>query len=124
KRAVSRAKRLDLPFTIAEALSQEALTGILRDDVQWVAAHVDDAIAYSAAHGLLDPQHKAQFVKGIMLVHTGDRQDGLESMRKAMEAQRQAVQGRHPLYSPLYFGHVADAHASLGEYEIGLNLLN
>jgi tetratricopeptide (TPR) repeat protein len=124
QRAVSRAARLGLPFTIALALSHEVMNGVLRGDIQRAAARADDAIANSVQHELPDTEHMARFMKGAMLAQSGELPIGLEAMRKAMAAQRKAVQGRLPMYSSLYLGYVADAHASLGESEVGLDLLD
>jgi class 3 adenylate cyclase/tetratricopeptide (TPR) repeat protein/ABC-type transport system involved in cytochrome c biogenesis ATPase subunit len=123
QRSVARARALGLPFTIALALSQEVLTGILSGDPRRATAHVDDTIAYCVKHGHLQPELKARFTKGALLVQDGEPANGFEMMRAAMTADRNAVQGHNTQYLPLYLGYIADAHARLGEPALGLDLL-
>jgi len=124
ERFVSRARTLSLPFTTALALSHAALVGVLSYDMRRVAAHVDDAIAYSVDHRLQEPQQKALFMKGALLAQSGHPQHGLSLMRTAMEAESKAAHGGQTQYLAVYLGHIATAHATLGELELGLDLLD
>jgi class 3 adenylate cyclase/tetratricopeptide (TPR) repeat protein len=119
-RAVSRARAMGLAFTTAMALSHVALLGPLGCDPQRAAAHADEAIAYSVKHSLPDPEHRARFTQGALLAQGGAARDGIELMRSAMEAaENNSARNRRTLY----LGHLAGAYASLGELDVGLELL-
>jgi class 3 adenylate cyclase/tetratricopeptide (TPR) repeat protein len=123
ERAVARARSLELPYTTAQAMGHAALVGLLMCDTDRVAAHVDGAISHSARHGLLVPEQQARFIKGALLAQTDAAETGLDMMRAAMATGRNTVQGELKLYRTLYRGYMADAHLSLGEAQIGLDLL-
>jgi class 3 adenylate cyclase/tetratricopeptide (TPR) repeat protein len=114
EQAVSRAKEIGLAFTIALALSQAAFLGTLGGDPQRAAAFADETIHYCDKHGLADPAHRARFTRGTLLAQSGDPQRGIEIMRDAIVA---------PERRTLYLGHLASAHASVGEPEVGLGLV-
>ena len=98
-----------------------AFLGILGCDPQRAAAHADEAIALSVEHGLARPEHRARFFQGALLAQSGDPQHGIELMRNAIAAaESNAARNRRTLY----LGHVASAHASLGQPEVGLDLLD
>jgi predicted ATPase/class 3 adenylate cyclase len=117
--AISRARSLGLVWTIALSLSHAALLGILWGNDQ-LAAYADEAAAYSAEHGLADPEHWARFCQGALLAQGGDPQRGVEVMREAMAA---AASNANLTRRTFYLGHVASAHASGGEAHAGLAVL-
>ena len=118
--AVARARSLGLVFTVALSLSHAALLGILCDNEQ-LAAYADEATAYSAEHGLPDPGNWARFAQGSLLAQNGDPQRGIELMRQAMAgAEGNADRTRRTFF----LGHVASAHAKLGELQAGLAMLD
>ena len=118
--AVSRARGLGLVFTIALALSQTALLGILCGHDQ-LAAYADEAAAYSAEHGLPNPEHWARFSQGALLAQGGQAQRGIALMRAAMAAaESNADRSRRTFY----LGYVASAHAIAGEAQAGLAVLD
>jgi predicted ATPase/class 3 adenylate cyclase len=123
ERAVARARSLELPYTAAQAMGHAALAGLLMCNTDRVAAHVDSAISHSERHGLLVPAQQARFIKGALLAQTDAAGTGLDMMRAAMATGRSTVQGELKLYRTLYHGYMADAHLSLGEAQIGLDLL-
>src|SRR5262249_60265522 len=112
---VSRARAIGLAFTISMTLSQVAFLGTLGGDPQRAAAHADEAIAHCAKHGVADPAHRARFTQGALLARSGDPQRGIELMRNAIVAAERRT---------MYLGHVASAHASLGQPEVSLDLLD
>jgi len=119
--ALARARSMGLAFTTALALSHVAFLGILGGDPQAAAAHADEAIAHSVEHGLAGPEHRARFIQGALLAQSGNPHHGIELMRKTIAAaDSSAARNRRALY----LGHVAAAHASLGQAEAGLNLLD
>ena len=91
-------------------------------DPQRAAAHADEAIAHQhRARTSQSPEHRARFFQGALLAQSGDPQHGIELMRSAMAAtEGNSERNRRTLY----LGHVASAHASLGQPEVGLDLLD
>jgi predicted ATPase/class 3 adenylate cyclase len=119
--ALARARAIGFAFTTALALSHVAFLGILGGDPQAAAARANEAIAHSVEHGLAGPEHRARFIQGALLAQNGNPQHGIELMRNAIAAaDSSAARNRRALY----LGHVAAAHASLGQQEAGLALLD
>jgi class 3 adenylate cyclase/predicted ATPase len=119
--ALDRARALGLAFTTAFALDNEALFGVLGADLPRAAAHADETLTHSIEHTLADFEQRARFIQGALLALRGDPQQGIELMRNAIAAiERTKTQNRRPLY----LGHFAAAHASLGQPEVGLGLLD
>jgi tetratricopeptide (TPR) repeat protein len=102
-------------------LDGEALLGALGADPQRAAAHADEAMTHSIEHGLADYEQRARFIQGALLAQSGDPQRGIELMQRAI-----AVIGRANSVNrrTLYLGHSAAAHASLGQAEVSLDLLD
>jgi ABC-type transport system involved in cytochrome c biogenesis ATPase subunit len=119
--ALARARSMGLAFTTALALDGEALLGALGADPQRAAAHADEAMAHSIEHSLADYEQRARFIQGALLAQSGDPQHGIELMHSAIAAIEctNSVNRR-----TLYLGHSAAAHASLGQPEVGLDLLD
>jgi predicted ATPase len=112
---------MGLAFTAALALDGEALLGTLGADPKRAAVHADEMMAHSVEHSFADYEQRARFIQGALLAQSGDPQHGLELMRGAMATieRTNGVNRR-----TLYLGHAAVAHASLGQSEVGLDLLN
>jgi len=119
--ALDRARSLGFAFTTALALDGEALLGALGADLNRAAVHADEAIAHSIEHSLAEYEQSARFIQGALLAQSGDPQRGIELMHSAVAA----LEGTNSMNRrTLYLGYSAAAHASLGQHEIGLNLLN
>jgi len=86
-----------------------------------ISASADEAIAYCVEHGVTAYELWARFCLGITVARRGEPQRGIEVMRAAMEALAQ-IDAK--ILQPLHFGHLAAAHASLGEIEAGLGLID
>jgi predicted ATPase len=85
------------------------------------AAHINEALTHSVEHCLSDYEQRARFIQGALLAQNGDPQQGIEFMRCAIAAiERTNTQNRRPMY----LGHFAAAHASLGLPEVGLGVLD
>jgi class 3 adenylate cyclase/tetratricopeptide (TPR) repeat protein len=119
--ALTRARTMGLAFTTALALDGEALLGALGADLKRAAVHADEAIAHTIEHGIANYEQRARFIQGALLAQSGNPQRGIELMRKAIAAADSSA-ARHR--RTLYLGHVAAAHASLGQPEAGLALLD
>jgi predicted ATPase len=121
EQAVSRARAMGLAFTTAMTLSQVAFLGTFGTDPRRAAAQADEAVTHSIKHGLAESEYRARFTQGALLAQNGDPQRGIELMRSAIAAaESSAVRTRRTLY----LGHIAHAHATLGEPEVGLDLLH
>ena len=119
--ALSRARAMGLPYTTANALSHVALLGTVGCDRDVAVAHADELLALSVEHGFTWPEHRARFFKGALLAQSGEPQQGIELMRKAIAAdEAHSARNRRTLY----LGHLAAAQASVGQPEIGFDLLN
>jgi predicted ATPase len=119
--ALARARSMGLAFTTALALDGEALLGALGADLQRAAAHANEAVAHSIEHSLADYEERARFIQGALLAQSGDPQQGIELMHSAIAANERTTNRSR---STLYLGHSAAAHASLGQPEVGLALLD
>jgi predicted ATPase len=119
--ALARAGSLGLAFTTVLALDGEALFGALGADLKRASAHADEAMALSVEHSFADYEQRARFIQGAMLAQSGNPQRGIEFMHIAIAAieRTNSVNRR-----TLYLGHSAAAHASLGQPEVGLDLLD
>jgi tetratricopeptide (TPR) repeat protein len=121
RQALARARTLGLAFTTALALDGEALLGALGADLHRAAAHANEAMAHSIEHSLADYEQRARFIQGALLAQSGDPQHGIELMRGVIAAV-ECTKNRNR--RTLYLGHSAAAHASLGQPEVGLVLLD
>jgi tetratricopeptide (TPR) repeat protein len=118
--ALARARSLGLAFTTVFALDGEALLGALGTYPQRAAAHADESMALSIEHSFADYEQRARFIQGALSAQSSDPQRGIELMQSAIAAieRTNSVNRR-----TLYLGHSAAAHASLGQPELGLDLL-
>jgi tetratricopeptide (TPR) repeat protein len=121
EQALTRARAMGLAFTTVLLLSHVALLGTLGGDSQGAAAHADEAIAHSIEHSLADYEQRARFIQGALLAQSGDPQHGIELMLNAIAA---AESNSARNCRTLYLGHLASAHASLGQPTVALDLLN
>jgi class 3 adenylate cyclase/tetratricopeptide (TPR) repeat protein len=119
--ALARARSLGLAFTTALALDGEALLGALGADLKRAAVHADEAMAHSIEHSLADYEQRARSIQGALLAQSGDPRHGIELMQSPIAAI-QCTDGLNR--RTLYLGHSAAAHASLGQPEVGLDLLD
>src|SRR5262249_25625637 len=119
--ALSRAQAMGLAYSTALALSHVAILGTIGCDPQRAAAYADEAIALSVEHGLAGRAQGAVPFGGALLAQSGDPQRGIELMRSARGAAGGSAERNR---RTLYLGHLASAHASLGQPEIGLDLLD
>jgi class 3 adenylate cyclase/tetratricopeptide (TPR) repeat protein len=119
--AISRARGMQRPYTIALVLAQVAQLGALRGDARGATTPAKEAVAHCVEHGLAGPGQRARFFLGALLAQGGELQGGIKLMRAAITAdENQSARNRHTLY----FGLLAAAHANLGEAEVSLNLLD
>jgi tetratricopeptide (TPR) repeat protein len=120
EKAEARARVIGLPFTTALAFSNMAVLGTIGGDPRRALANADEAIAISVENEFASPNYRASFVRGSLLADAGDSKLGIELMRSAMAAaEANSERNRRTLY----LCHFASAHASLGQPEVGLGLV-
>jgi class 3 adenylate cyclase/tetratricopeptide (TPR) repeat protein len=120
ERALGHARTLGLAFSTAFALDGAAFLGVLGADPQTAAARANEVMDHSIEHGLADYEQRARFIQGALLAQSGDPQRGVELMRAAIAAiERSNSLNRRTLY----LGHYAAAHASLGQLDTALDLI-
>ena len=121
EKAETRARAIGRTFTTALALTNMAVLGTIGGDLRRSLAYADEAISLSVDNEFAGLDRRARFFRGSLLARAGDLQLGLELMRSALaEADFNAERNRRTLY----LCHIASAHASLGQPEVGLGLLD
>jgi class 3 adenylate cyclase/tetratricopeptide (TPR) repeat protein len=121
EQAISRARTIGLAFPTALALSHLAFLGTIGSDPQRALANVDEAIAISVENKFASANHRARFRRGAMLAQGGDVQLGVELMRDALAAGDGNSERNHRM---VHLCQLASAHASLGQLDIGIGLLD
>jgi tetratricopeptide (TPR) repeat protein len=116
KQAIANARAMGRAFTLALALDGEAFLALLGADLPTLAAHTDEAMAHSVEHSLSDFEHRARFMQGALLAQGSDPKRGIELMRGAVAALEYNRQ-------TMYLGHIASAHAKLGQVQAGVDIL-
>jgi len=120
--AVECARRTGHVPLMAGVLYQESfLRAAFGAQEQALTTHVDNAVAYCAEHHVTAYEHWARFCRGIALTRGGETLEGIEIMRATME-EAEKIDAR--FLRPLHLGHLAAAHASIGQSEAGLRLLD
>jgi predicted ATPase len=98
-----------------------AVLGTIGGDPRRALAKADEAIAISVENEFASTDHRARFFRGALLAQDGDPQLGIELMRSAMAvAEENSELNRRTVY----LCHAATAHASLGQPDICLGLLD
>ena len=121
EKAETRARAIGRTFTTALALTNMAVLGTIGGDLRRSLAYADEAISLSVDNEFAGLDRRARFFRGSLLARAGDLQLGLELMRNALaEADFNTERNRRTLY----LCHIASAHASLGQPEVGLGLLD
>ncbi|MDE5452931.1 AAA family ATPase [Bradyrhizobium sp. CSA112] len=121
EKAENRARAIGLAFTTALALSNMAVLGTIGGDQRRALTNADEAIAISVDNEFASTTQRARFFRGALLALVGDPQLGIELMRSALVAAEGNFERNR---RTLYLGHIAFAHASLGQPEVGLGLLD
>jgi predicted ATPase len=98
-----------------------AVLGTIGGDPRQALAKADEAIAISVENEFTSTDHRARFFRGALLAQDGDPQLGIELMRSAMAA---AEENSELNRRTVYLCHAATAHASLGQPDICLGLLD
>jgi predicted ATPase len=115
---LDRAKSLGFAFTTSLALDGVALLGALGADLEQATAYAEEARVHNVEHSVADYEQRARFIQGAFLAQSGDPQRGIELMRSTYAAVE------HTNRSTLHLGHLAAAHAALGQLDVGLDLLD
>jgi class 3 adenylate cyclase/tetratricopeptide (TPR) repeat protein len=88
---------------------------------QPATARIETAAMYCIEHRVATYQHWCSFYAALAAAERADSERGIETMRSAIEASRKISA---ELYLPMHLGHLAVAHAGVGDWEVGLGLLD
>ncbi|OKO71910.1 adenylate/guanylate cyclase domain-containing protein [Bradyrhizobium sp. AS23.2] len=121
ERAEKRARAIGRTFTTALAFTNMAVLGTMGGDPQRALAQADEAISLGVDNEFAALVRRARFFRGSLLAQAGDLQLGIELMRSALAAADSNSEWNR---RTLYLCHIASAHASLGQPEVGLALLD
>jgi tetratricopeptide (TPR) repeat protein len=80
----------------------------------------DDAAVYCVEHGVKMYVPWARFNQGIALARSGELRVGIQLMQDAMASAKEI---NADLFRPMHLGYLASAYASLGQPDVGLDLL-
>jgi class 3 adenylate cyclase/tetratricopeptide (TPR) repeat protein len=121
ERALAQARQTGhVPLTALALHNQAFLVASFGVDRHLIGIDPGEAEAYCVKHGVAAYEPWARFWQGMVLARGNDPQQGIEIMRRAMEAAENIGAG---LFRSVQLGHLGEARASLGEPEIGLALL-
>jgi len=119
--ALSLARELSHPSSIAHALSFAAWFHQLRGEREAVQARVAEAMALATEQGFSPRRAQADFLQGWLLVEQGHREAGIAQMIDAKAVRRAAASGR-------WDAHIAallsDTYGKEGQTAEGLRVVN
>jgi predicted ATPase len=119
--ALDEARGIGHAFTLTFALgARTILSAGLGADWRQATTDADQALTHSIEHGFPLYQCWGLFYQGAALVRCGDPRRGVELMRGALASAGKINAGAT---RTVHLGHLAAAHASLGEPEVGVGLL-
>jgi predicted ATPase len=119
--ALAGAQGVGHAVTTAMAFLAQAILGSIGGDPERAAIFADKTLAICVEHDLADWACWAHFSKGDLLARRGEPQQGIAVMRNALAGLERigAEQAR-----TMHLGCLAAAHKSLGQFEVGLGLLD
>jgi len=119
--ALSLARELSHPSSIAHALSFAAWFHQLRGEREAVQARVAEGMALATEQGFSPRRAQAVFLQGWLLVEQGHREAGIAQMIDAKAAGRAAASGRWDAHIAAL---LADTYGKEGQTEEGLRVVN
>jgi predicted ATPase len=119
--ALSLAKDLSHPQSLALALVWAAWLRQLRREGQPAREHAEAAVALSAEQGFPLWRTMGVILQGWALVEDGRKEEGIAQMRQGLADLRATGAG---LWQPSFLALLAEAHAEVGEIEDGLGALD
>jgi predicted ATPase len=118
--ARARARKLGHAVSMSHVLVATSRLAILRRDAEAAGEYASRLLAYGAEHGIGNFRLWASFHHGWARFRRGEEVAGLEAMRAALAAAEDADVN---LYRPTHLGYFAEAYASSGQHEAGLDFL-
>ena len=108
-------------ITTAYAFLAQAILGSIGGDPERAMVFADRGLALCDEFGIADWRPWARFAKGDLLARRGEPQLGISFMRSALtELERTGAK----LGRAMRLGCLAAAHMSLGQFDVGLGLLD
>jgi tetratricopeptide (TPR) repeat protein len=122
KRGLDRAQEIRHAMTTGFAyIFGLVLNGQFKADQQRDRTLSDEASAYCDEHQLMAYIPMTRFYRGAILARYGDCSQGIELMREGITANERI---NFKQSSSLHLGHLASAHAAMGQADLALDLLN
>jgi predicted ATPase/DNA-binding winged helix-turn-helix (wHTH) protein len=118
--AITLAKKIEHPYSLALAQYHAAMVHHARRDVQRTRATVEASVALSPEHGLPYWLSLMQVLKGWTFAHQGDYETGIHMMQQGLLASQEAGATLNHPYSLVL---LAEAYGTIGKIEQGLRLL-
>jgi len=119
--ALACAQSVTHAITIAYAFLAQAYLGSMGGDPERAIVFADRALAICDEHGIADWGPWARFAKGDLLARRGEPQLGISVMRDAL-AELESTGAK--LQRTVRLGCLAAAHVGLGQFGVGLGLLD
>jgi predicted ATPase len=119
--ALSLARELSHPFSLAIALAYGAMLSQFRREARAAAEHAEAAVALCTEHGFAYYLAWAEFIRGWTLAEQGEGKDGFAQMQQALTGLRTTGA---KLREPYYLALLAQSHERSGEHEEGLLVLD
>lgn len=111
--ALSAARRLDDPFSLALTLYFTSAAAQMLGDVSLAAGNSELSVQVATEHGLAQPRTWSMGVAGWCLAENGDPSRGVELLAQATAAM-QAIQSRH--FMTYLLGLLVDARMKAGQH--------
>ena len=118
--AVTLAQQIAHPFSLAYALSYAAIFHQFRREVRAAQEHAEAAIRLSMEQGFPLWRTRAAVVRGWILAHQGQTQEGIQQITQSLMTYR--ATGAEVL-RPYWLALLVEVHGTLGEPEEGLTAL-
>jgi DNA-binding winged helix-turn-helix (wHTH) protein/tetratricopeptide (TPR) repeat protein len=119
-KSLSWAHNIRHAMTTGFAFSFGSVLNGFRTDPEREGSYSGEGLAYCVEHDLKAYIPWSQFYQGLTLVRQGQHRQGLDLMKAGMAGAEKITSKMH---WPAHLGHLASAHAKVGETEFGLGLL-
>jgi len=120
QQAVTLARQIAHPFSLAFALSFAAVFHQLRREVRATQEPAESALSVAQEQGFPLLRARGVALRGWTLAHQGEAKEGIVQIEQGLRAFR--ATGAEIL-RPYYLALLAEAHGTIGEPEIGLTIL-
>jgi predicted ATPase len=118
--AVTLAQQMSHPFSVAFALSCEAVFHQFRREECFTQVCADASIQLATDQGFPLWRARGAVLRGWALVQQGQAQEGIEQIHQGLRAIRATGS---EIWRPYWLALLAEAHGTMGQPEVGLTVL-